>query len=107
MAGKPPYFASGAFTYALDCLSKNTLIDVLVDLVRAQIGEEASDYQVAAWLQPTINVIMHHRGDPRVDLQKRMINWRRDAKIYTDNLTMGQRHPELKLKGKNNDTESL
>lgn len=69
MAGKNPVLASHHLYLALDVLSKNQLIDFVVDMARAELGESATDAQVIAWIQPKIATIWNHRGDKYQSLQ--------------------------------------
>ena len=46
MAGKPPVFCDHLLFVTLDDVSKNQLIDLAVDLCRAEIGESASNESV-------------------------------------------------------------
>lgn len=56
MQGKPPVLLSYPLTAAVDKLSKAFLMDMVVDRVRAEIGEDATDDQVLTkindWVRP-------------------------------------------------------
>jgi hypothetical protein len=101
MAGKPCVLASRPLAFALDALSKNALIDILVDVARASVGAEAPDAAIIEWLQPVLDTVAFHRSDPRVNLQAKLDRLKRHNRLY-DNLTMSERYPELK--GKNDGT---
>jgi hypothetical protein len=66
MAGKAPVLASRQLHFAMDKLSKNFLIDLVVDRVRAEIGENADDETIArtvqAWIRPVGR--MREQGTP-------------------------------------------
>lgn len=68
MAGKVCVLASRELAYALDKLSKNALIDLVVDRARAEIGEEEADDAVAELIQGWIGPVSRARGDRAVDL---------------------------------------
>ncbi len=68
MAGKLPVFGSRALFYAMDQLSKNTLIDLVTDLARGEIGEGAIDEAVLAWVQRKIEPTHRAREQAPVDL---------------------------------------
>ncbi len=63
MAGRAPVLASRRLWFALDRLSKNTLIDILVDRARAEDGEEAKDADVARRIQRWLRPVCRLRGD--------------------------------------------
>ena len=68
MAGKPVTRASNRVARVIDHLSKNTLADILLDRIAAEIGEDATDEQVLAHLQPWLDTITRLRGDKTVSL---------------------------------------
>lgn len=72
MAGKASVLASSRLFYAMDKLSKNALIDLIVDRARAEIGEDADDESVAelieGWIRPVANV----RNDRSLSLRSAM-----------------------------------
>lgn len=68
MAGKPITRGSGRVGYAIDQLSKNTLADIILDRIAAEIGEDATDEQVLAHLQPWLDTIQRLRADKPVNL---------------------------------------
>lgn len=68
MAGKMTVFASRRLQYAIDKLSKNALIDVLVHRAIEKIGVGASDEQIASVLQEWIAAPCHNRGDRGLSL---------------------------------------
>jgi cupin superfamily acireductone dioxygenase involved in methionine salvage len=68
MTVKPITQGSGRVAYAIDRLSKNTLADIVLDRVHAEIGEGASDEQIMAHLQGWLETIARVRGDKAPDL---------------------------------------
>lgn len=68
MAGKASVFASRRLWYAIDKMSKNALIDMVVDRVRAEIGEDASDEAIAEKVQEWLGPVARERGDRPVSL---------------------------------------
>jgi hypothetical protein len=68
MAGKACVLASRKLAIALDELSKNALIDLVVDRARAELGEDAEDDVVAALIEGWIIPTSHARGDRLVSL---------------------------------------
>lgn len=68
MAGKPITRSICRVAYALDRLSKNTLADIILDRIAAEIGEDASDEQLLAHLQSWLDTVQRLRGDKRVNL---------------------------------------
>ncbi len=68
MDKRPTVLASRLLGYAIDHLSKNTLIDLVVDRARAQIGEEASDEALADEIQNWIRPVLAARGDKPISL---------------------------------------
>lgn len=72
MAGKPTVFVRGAAFCALDELSKNTLIDLVADLARREIGEETSDLAVVQWVQDQMAPIDRARSQKSRDLVGRL-----------------------------------
>lgn len=74
MQGKPPIFASPDFCRALECLSKGTLLDLVIDLARKEIGESASELDMAelisAWARPVLIARGHKEEDIGGRLQR-------------------------------------
>lgn len=68
MAGKPITRGSRRVAYALDALSKNTLADLLLDMVQAEIGDGADDESIVAAIQPRLETVARLRGDRPVSL---------------------------------------
>jgi hypothetical protein len=68
MAGKPLVRASKRVARVIDELSKNCLADIVIDRVKAEIGDDATDEAVLAHLQPWIDTITRLRGDRQVNL---------------------------------------
>ena len=54
----------------LDKLPKNTWIEFAVDRARAEIGEDATDEDIAALIQTQIGPICRHRGDSPPDFAR-------------------------------------
>jgi len=69
MAGKSCVLASRHLSYALEKLSKNTLIDLVVDMTRGTVGENASDVVIARSLQPFIDAVLRMRSDRPMSLE--------------------------------------
>ncbi len=72
MAGKTCVFTSRRLYFALDTLSKNALIDLVVDRVRAELGESTSDEVIAEHIQDWLGPVIRERGDKPVSLAGRM-----------------------------------
>jgi hypothetical protein len=68
VAGKAAILATRRLHYALDKLSKNALIDLVVDRARADIGEDADDEALAETIQRWINPVLTIRQDHLVGL---------------------------------------
>lgn len=68
MAGKPITRGSPRVAYAIGRLSKNTLADIVLDRIGAEIGEDADDEAVLAHLQTWLDTVARLRGDKPVDL---------------------------------------
>lgn len=77
MAGKATVFASPRLDYAMQQLSKNTLIDLMLDRVRAEIGADADDETIAAKVQEWLSPVCNHRGDKPPRLIHRLETWDR------------------------------
>lgn len=86
MAGKAVTRGSARVAYALDRLSKNALIDVVLDLVQAEVGEDATDEQLLARIQSTVDTILRLRSDRPVNLQKAAELWDKSAAKYREEL---------------------
>lgn len=71
MAGKAPVFCGRALYYTLDEVTKNQWIDFAVDMARAELGEDATDDQIVAYLQPKLDVVWRQRYDKSVELAGR------------------------------------
>jgi hypothetical protein len=69
MAGKGPAIAPRGVFYALDDLSKNTLIDLVADIAIAEVGEgNATPETILAWIQKRIEPIHRLRKQRPIDL---------------------------------------
>jgi hypothetical protein len=75
MAGKPPVFADLALYWTLDDLTKNQLIDLAVDLATAEVGEDASNDAIVAWLQPRMDTVWSHRKDKAIPLKAKLAHY--------------------------------
>jgi len=81
MAGKASAFASRELFITLEALTKNQLIDLIVDVARHSIrnrsalptasADDATDPAIIAWIQPRIESVWNARGDSRIDLMNR------------------------------------
>lgn len=79
MAGKASVFAGRRLHYAIDKLSKNALIDLVVDLAKLDIGEEgATEEALAAKITEWMGPISRARGDRPLDLNAQIVY--RDAR---------------------------
>lgn len=72
MAGKSTVICSRRLHYAMDKLSKNFLIDLVIDGIIAEIGEGVSDEQIADALQSRLETISLHRKDRVVSLRSEL-----------------------------------
>jgi hypothetical protein len=68
MAGKASVFASVPLWAALDKLSKNALLDLVVDRARAELGETATDDSILETIQGWIGPVQRQRGDKPINL---------------------------------------
>lgn len=68
MAGKAVVLTSRRLAYAVDKLSKNALIELVVDLARGQIGAEMSDEQLATQIEEWVGPVLRERGDKPANL---------------------------------------
>jgi hypothetical protein len=93
--GKPTVLASGALRYALESLSKNQLIDLIVDRVGAEIGEEASDLDVANKIQEWLTPVFALRNDRAVSLPTKMRKWDLHAEKYRNKDILTRCTPRL------------
>jgi hypothetical protein len=85
MAGKLPVLATPAEAYALDQLSKNALIDILIDRVLLEVGDKLPrEDQVAAALQDWIRPVLRARDDKPVDLTAALTRFRKLNQQYLD-----------------------
>src|SRR4051812_20890951 len=84
MAGKGYALTSNELGYAIDSVSKNALIEILVDRAYAEIGqgELASDEELAdlitIWMRPVLNA----RNDRLIDLRAIMAKHAKQAEDY-------------------------
>ncbi len=69
MAGKGPAIASRGVFYALEGLSKNTLIDLVADIAQGEVGIEIeSSAEILAWIQKRLEPVHRARRQKSVDL---------------------------------------
>lgn len=66
--GKPIKMTGRRVAYAIDKLTKNTLADIVIDRIKAEIGEDASDEQIVAVLQRWLHPVAIVRGDKEPNL---------------------------------------
>lgn len=66
MAGKSMTMASRRLAYAVDKVSKNALADLVIDRIRIEIGDAATDEQIAATLAEWFGPVWRMRGDKPV-----------------------------------------
>jgi hypothetical protein len=82
MAGKQPVFCSKPLNCAMQNLSKNQLIDYVVDSARMFVGEDATDDQVLDYIQGRMETVWHHRGDRAVSLAEKHAAYVRASEAY-------------------------
>ncbi len=64
--------ANRALAWAVDALSKNALADIVVDRIRAEIGEDATDEQIAAMLERWAHPVSVLRGEKTPNVAARL-----------------------------------
>jgi len=88
MQGNPPVLATRGVAFALDSLSKNTLIDFLADLANSTLGMDAKDETklelIEQWLEP----VQIARGDNPTKLLARLQRLQASDRKYVET------HPE-------------
>ena len=72
MAGKATVIASRLLAGAIHAMSKNALLDILVDRAIQEAGEGASDDQLAAIIQSWAEPVLRVRSDPVPNIAGRM-----------------------------------
>ena len=75
MAGKAAVFAGRELFNTLEAISKNQFIDLIVDIARRELDRrngKPTDRDIIKWIQPHIERVWTARGDPRIDLEKRL-----------------------------------
>ncbi len=82
MAGKPLATVGRAAAYALDQISKNTALDMLVDMVRGELGEDASDEAVLMRLQTMHEAACRMRQQKPMNLVGLSHRWTRSAEEH-------------------------
>lgn len=75
MAGKPLVLVSRPMAYAVDVISKNTLAELVIDRIRIEIGEDASEESIASTLEQWLSPVCRERGDkvPPVSARLRQV----------------------------------
>ena len=68
MAGKLSVFACGRLVVAMEKITKNQLIDLVLDLALLDVGEDATDEALVAWVQQRMETVWRFRGDRRKEL---------------------------------------
>lgn len=84
MAGKPITRGSGRVAYALDRLTKNTLADVVIDRVLAEVGEDATDEEILHVVQNWLRPVQALRGDRPVILLDELKRLERSEAKYLE-----------------------
>jgi hypothetical protein len=82
MAGNAPAFIGRPAYLAIDKLSKNTLIDLVSDLCRREIGETASDAEVVAWIEKEVEPVHLARHQRFVGLVAAMNKYEKSDEAY-------------------------
>jgi len=72
MQGKSCVLASKRLEYAIDAVSKATLLDLVVDRARAEIGENATDEAVVELVQKWLDPVVICRGGKIPNLENRL-----------------------------------
>lgn len=70
MQGNAPALLSRELSHAIECCSKSLLMDLVVDMVRRTLGEEATDEQVVELLVEYLGPVCRVRNQrpPNLDL---------------------------------------
>lgn len=76
MQGKPSVFCSPRLAFALERLSKGTLMDLVYDLARATLGENCTDEEAAEWITAVVEPVLREREMKPIDLVKEMGKYR-------------------------------
>lgn len=83
MAGKMIMLSdSKPLRYALDKISKNTALDMLLDLCHAEIGELASDLEIANWFTQVLDPVAHVRGDKPLNVAAELAKFSKASAEY-------------------------
>jgi hypothetical protein len=83
MAGKATVFANRGVFYAMDGLTKNTLIDFVVDIAIRSVGDDkATDENILQWVQDNIQVTDNYREQKSVNLLGRLERARLQTQRY-------------------------
>lgn len=83
MAGKSLVLTdSKQLRLALDSLTKNTAIDMLLDLCHQEIGELASDMEIANWFTQTLEPVARVRGDKPINFAGVMARYGKASAEY-------------------------
>ncbi len=86
MAGKPMATVDRLTAAALDNISKNTLLDMLVDMTLREIGEDASPEQLLETIQRTLDTVARIRGDKPVNLVARRATYQKANDAYRERM---------------------
>ena len=84
MAGKASVFASGGLFYAMDKISKNTLIDMVLDAAHRELGEEIADERIARHVQQSLDTVARMRGDKPANLLSVLTRWENQKQVYLE-----------------------
>lgn len=85
MAGKAIQFSqSAALNRALDKMSKNTAIDMLLDLCHREIGELATDEEIANWFSIALEPVARVRGDKPINFAAEMARQYEASRAYRE-----------------------
>ncbi len=75
MAGKAMVFGGPALSLAMNNLTKQALADIVVDRATAELGEGATDSQIAALVQTWADPVLRARGDKPISLADLLNLW--------------------------------
>lgn len=68
MAGKPVLNATKRVAYVIDHLSKNTMADIILDRIEAEVGADAPDDVILTQLQKWYDPVAYMREDKPINL---------------------------------------
>lgn len=88
MAGKPSAYASRRLGYALDALSKNALIDIVIELAKQSrwhdYEDESDDATIVCQIQQWLDPVAKARGDRPANLAGRLAQYDVSLKAYDE-----------------------